>query len=220
MKVDGRHTRTIWVEADGASVGTIDQTMLPHRYATMQLRPCGCRARDQVDAGARRAADRRDRGLRRRAGAARGCLRCGAGARLRAADRDAPDRDQSEMGARRDDGGGAQSSARGARRRRLQARGRDRRRGRRDQPGDRPQWTEADRGDRGEEESRRAGQRAHALQCRLARDRRLGHRDRADLHGARCGRCRSMCGSTRRGRATRAPRSPHGSSASTACRIP
>src|SRR5438128_3839566 len=37
MKVDGRHTRTIWVEADGATVGTIDQTLLPHRYTTIRL---------------------------------------------------------------------------------------------------------------------------------------------------------------------------------------
>jgi methylthioribose-1-phosphate isomerase len=37
MKVDGRHTRTIWVEPDGASVGIIDQTLLPHRYATATL---------------------------------------------------------------------------------------------------------------------------------------------------------------------------------------
>jgi methylthioribose-1-phosphate isomerase len=38
MKVDGRYTRTIWVEADGATVGTIDQTLLPHRYAAIQLK--------------------------------------------------------------------------------------------------------------------------------------------------------------------------------------
>ena len=37
MKVDGRHTRTIWVEPDGTSVGIIDQTRLPHRYATARL---------------------------------------------------------------------------------------------------------------------------------------------------------------------------------------
>jgi methylthioribose-1-phosphate isomerase len=37
MKVDGKHTRTIWLEADGATVGTIDQTLLPHRYATIRL---------------------------------------------------------------------------------------------------------------------------------------------------------------------------------------
>src|SRR4051812_48194771 len=37
MKVNGTHTRTIWLEADGWSVGIIDQTMLPHRYATLRL---------------------------------------------------------------------------------------------------------------------------------------------------------------------------------------
>jgi methylthioribose-1-phosphate isomerase len=37
MKVDGRHTRTIWAEADGVTVGTIDQTQLPHRYETIRL---------------------------------------------------------------------------------------------------------------------------------------------------------------------------------------
>jgi len=37
MKVDGRHTRSIWVEPDGWSIGTIDQTQLPHRYATVRL---------------------------------------------------------------------------------------------------------------------------------------------------------------------------------------
>src|SRR5438874_13478562 len=36
MKVNGTHMRTIWVEAD-QSVGTIDQTLLPHRYATIRL---------------------------------------------------------------------------------------------------------------------------------------------------------------------------------------
>jgi methylthioribose-1-phosphate isomerase len=36
MKVNGRHTRTIWVEADGG-VGIIDQTLLPHRFATATL---------------------------------------------------------------------------------------------------------------------------------------------------------------------------------------
>ena len=37
MKVDGKHTRTIWLEADGWSVGVIDQTQLPHRFATVRL---------------------------------------------------------------------------------------------------------------------------------------------------------------------------------------
>jgi methylthioribose-1-phosphate isomerase len=37
MKVGGKHTRTVWVEADGVTVGTIDQTLLPHRYVTVRL---------------------------------------------------------------------------------------------------------------------------------------------------------------------------------------
>jgi methylthioribose-1-phosphate isomerase len=37
MKVDGRYTRSIWLEADGWSVGAIDQTRLPHRFATVRL---------------------------------------------------------------------------------------------------------------------------------------------------------------------------------------
>ena len=37
MKVNGQHTRTIWVAADGVSVDIIDQTLLPHRYATATL---------------------------------------------------------------------------------------------------------------------------------------------------------------------------------------
>jgi methylthioribose-1-phosphate isomerase len=45
MKVDGRHTRSVWVEADGWSVGTIDQTALPHRYATIALRTVADAAR-------------------------------------------------------------------------------------------------------------------------------------------------------------------------------
>src|SRR5712692_8249002 len=37
MKVDGKQTRTIWVEADGWSIGVIDQTELPHRFTTIRL---------------------------------------------------------------------------------------------------------------------------------------------------------------------------------------
>ncbi|MFL4968560.1 MAG: S-methyl-5-thioribose-1-phosphate isomerase [Xanthobacteraceae bacterium] len=36
MKVDGKHTRTIWVEQDGG-VGIIDQMLLPHRFVTATL---------------------------------------------------------------------------------------------------------------------------------------------------------------------------------------
>jgi methylthioribose-1-phosphate isomerase len=35
MKIDGQDMRTIWVESDG--VGIIDQTLLPHRFATARL---------------------------------------------------------------------------------------------------------------------------------------------------------------------------------------
>src|SRR5881392_39598 len=37
MKVGGKHTRSIWIEPDGWSVGIIDQTLLPHRFATVRL---------------------------------------------------------------------------------------------------------------------------------------------------------------------------------------
>lgn len=37
MKVDGVPRRTIWLEADGWSVGVIDQTQLPHRFVCLRL---------------------------------------------------------------------------------------------------------------------------------------------------------------------------------------
>jgi len=37
MKVAGRPTRTIWLNADGWSVEIIDQTLLPHRFTTARL---------------------------------------------------------------------------------------------------------------------------------------------------------------------------------------
>jgi methylthioribose-1-phosphate isomerase len=37
MKIDGKQMRSIWVEGDGASVGTVDQTQLPHRFVTARL---------------------------------------------------------------------------------------------------------------------------------------------------------------------------------------
>ncbi len=37
MKVDGKAMRTIWLEADGWSVGVIDQTALPHRLRIVRL---------------------------------------------------------------------------------------------------------------------------------------------------------------------------------------
>jgi methylthioribose-1-phosphate isomerase len=37
MLIDGKHRRSIWLEADGQSVGIIDQTRLPHAFATLRL---------------------------------------------------------------------------------------------------------------------------------------------------------------------------------------
>jgi methylthioribose-1-phosphate isomerase len=37
MNIDGKPWRTIWLEPDGWSVGVIDQTRLPHRFATRRL---------------------------------------------------------------------------------------------------------------------------------------------------------------------------------------
>ncbi|MDM7937975.1 MAG: S-methyl-5-thioribose-1-phosphate isomerase [Cyanobium sp. CZS 48M] len=37
MNIDGRAWRTIWLEEGGRSVGVIDQTLLPHRFATRSL---------------------------------------------------------------------------------------------------------------------------------------------------------------------------------------
>src|SRR6202050_3183381 len=37
MKVDGKAMRSIWLEPAGWSAGVIDQTVLPHRFATVQL---------------------------------------------------------------------------------------------------------------------------------------------------------------------------------------
>jgi methylthioribose-1-phosphate isomerase len=38
MRVDGKPYRTIWVAADGKTVEIIDQTLLPHQFAVVQLR--------------------------------------------------------------------------------------------------------------------------------------------------------------------------------------
>ncbi len=37
MKVDGRAYRTIWPVPDGAAIEVIDQTLLPHRFATVRI---------------------------------------------------------------------------------------------------------------------------------------------------------------------------------------
>jgi methylthioribose-1-phosphate isomerase len=45
MKVDGKHYRSIWIEADGRTVGIIDQTKLPHRFETLRLTSLDAAAR-------------------------------------------------------------------------------------------------------------------------------------------------------------------------------
>jgi methylthioribose-1-phosphate isomerase len=40
MKVDGKHYRTIWLEADDWSVGAIDQRRLPHEFVVTRLTSC------------------------------------------------------------------------------------------------------------------------------------------------------------------------------------
>ena len=37
VNVKGKPMRTIWVEADGAAVGIIDQTRLPHEFVTRRI---------------------------------------------------------------------------------------------------------------------------------------------------------------------------------------
>jgi methylthioribose-1-phosphate isomerase len=41
MRANGKPTRTIWLEPDGWAVGIIDQTLLPHRYATLRWETVG-----------------------------------------------------------------------------------------------------------------------------------------------------------------------------------
>ena len=85
---------------DGA-VEIIDQTALPHAFVVRPLRTARRgRARDRVDAGARRAADRRGGGLRDLAGDARRSVRRRARRRARAALLgDAADRREPALGA-------------------------------------------------------------------------------------------------------------------------
>ena len=131
MKVDGTPTRTIWLEADGWSVGIIDQTVLPHSFAKLRL--------TTLDDMARAIKTMQVRGAPLiGAAAAYGICACAArrhigrsaGARLRGAACDPADRDQLEMGARRDGRRRPQPAARGARCGGLPPRGGNRRRGR------------------------------------------------------------------------------------------
>ena len=184
MKVAGKPTRSIWLEFDGWSVGVIDQTALPHRFVTARLTTLA-EAAHAISAMVIRGApligataaygmalalreDASDEGLR---------------ACLRNTPRNPSDRDQSQMGARRDGSCRAQSAAFRARSRRLPPRRRDQRTGYRDQYRHCPQRFAAHRGYRRAKEAGRAGQCAHPLQRRLAGGGRCRHGHRADLPG-------------------------------------
>jgi methylthioribose-1-phosphate isomerase len=45
MQINGRHCRTIWLDADGATVRVIDQTKLPFRFETCRLASLSAAAR-------------------------------------------------------------------------------------------------------------------------------------------------------------------------------
>ena len=40
MKVDGKHYRSIWLDADGWSVCAIDQRRLPHEFVLAKITTC------------------------------------------------------------------------------------------------------------------------------------------------------------------------------------
>ena len=114
MKVDGKSMRTIWLEPDGWSVGVIDQTALPHRLVTVRLTTL------EDVAHAIRAMVIRGAPLIGATAAYGMCLALHADASDEALERayatlagDAADRDQSEMGARRN-GGAVCATARAA----------------------------------------------------------------------------------------------------------
>ncbi len=219
MNIEGRHYRTIWPEGDGRRASS---TRRGCRFAFAVQPPRddgGCRGGDLDHDRARRAADRRDRRLRRRAGDARRTPPTPRSTR--------PCACSARRGRPRSTCAGRSSAWRRVLRP-LRAGERAARafaRGGRDLPTRTSPCCRAI-GEHGAalireiaaRKARRAGQHPHPLQRRLARDRRLGHGAGADLRRARRRHASSMSGSTRRGRATRARRSPPASSARTACR--
>ena len=185
MKVDGKHFRSIWLEPDGWTVSAIDQRRLPHDFVVARLTTCEA------------AADAIRSMLVRGAPLIGATAAYGMALAMRADASDAAlDRAYQTLIATRPTAinlkwaldemrvAVAAIAAGGARRGGLCARRRDCRRGHRHQPGHRPARPGLDRGDRRDQETGRARQRADPLQCRLAGDGRLGHGDGADLSGA------------------------------------
>ena len=185
MKVDGRPTRTIWPSADGEHIEVIDQTVLPHRFATLPINePRGRGQRNLDDGRARRAADRRDRRLWPRSRPARGSERRRARARLwrcccARARRPSIFAGRSMTSGRWSAALAPDARAAAAWRRAGEICDEDVALCRSIGAAGLPLIEDS------ASSNRSAGQRPDPLQRRLARDRRLGHGDRADLYGAR-----------------------------------
>src|SRR5580692_11825476 len=160
MKVDGKPMRSIWLEPDGWSVGVIDQTTLPHRFATARL------------ATLDEAADAIRSMLIRGAPLIGATAAYGICLALRAdASDEALDRAYATLLATRPTAINLKWALD-----EMMAAVRNR-----------PQRPAAHRGDRRAQEAGRAGQRIDPLQRRLAGGGRRRHGDGADLSGARQG---------------------------------
>ena len=184
MKVGDRHFRSIWLENDGWSVGAIDQRRLPHEFIVVRLETCDAAAdaiRSMLVRGAPLIGATAAYGM---ALAMRADPSDAALDRAHDAIGDAAHRDQPALGARRMRQRVAAATAGRTRVRRLMPRRRGSPMRTSRSTGDRPARARTDRGDGRTEEAGRAGQRADALQRRLAGDGRLGHGDGADLPGA------------------------------------
>ncbi len=183
--------RTIWLEGDATSVGIIDQTLLPHRFATARLttlddavraiRTMQVRGAPLIGATAAYGvwlalrADASDENLERAYAALLAARPTAINLKwaldqMLAAVRNRPRAERSAVALHRANELADEDVAINL--------------------GDRPVRIENHWGDRGAEK-RRARQPAHPLQRRLAGDGRLGHGDGADLHGARQGFARA-----------------------------
>ena len=209
MLVAGRAMRTIWLADDGAGVGIIDQTLLPHALATLKL------ATLDEAAHAIRAMQVRGAPLIGAAAAYGMALALRADAE-RCRDSKPPPRRCWRRGRPRSICAGRSRICGGCSRRcrraarvaaAYRARGGDLRGGCRDQSRHRRRRPAADRGGVAEEGPAGPRRDPHPLQCRLARDRRLGHGAGADLSRARARHSASCLG--RRDAAAQPGRQPH-----------
>jgi methylthioribose-1-phosphate isomerase len=181
MKVDGQHFRSIWLEEDGWSVGAIDQRRLPHEFVVARLTTCeeaaeairGMLVRGAPLIGATAAfgmalAMRQDGSD---AALERACQTLVATRPTAINLKWAVERMRAAL----------QPLAPSARCDAAYARADEITE---EDSGNRQKWPRFDREDRRRQAARRAGECADPLQCRLARDRGLGHGDRANLSRA------------------------------------